>query len=79
MFKNQRHNEILEILKNERFASVSELSERLFSSQPTIRRDLNFLEKQGYLRRSHGGAIPADEKSQIRFRANVTCDMQSGR
>ena len=65
MFKNQRHNEILEILKNERFASVSELSERLFSSQPTIRRDLNFLEKQGYLRRSHGGAIPADEKNNI--------------
>ena len=65
MFKNQRHNEILEILKNERFASVSDLSERLFASQPTIRRDLSFLENQGYLRRSHGGAIPADERNDI--------------
>ncbi len=65
MFKNQRHGEILEILKEERFVSVSALSERLFASQPTIRRDLTFLEKQGYLRRSHGGAIPADERNNI--------------
>ena len=65
MFKNQRHEEILEILKRERFASVSDLSQRLFASQPTIRRDLTLLEKQGYLRRSHGGAIPADERNNI--------------
>lgn len=65
MLKNQRHNEILEILKKERFVSVSDLSERLFASLPTIRRDLTLLEKQGYLRRSHGGAIPADERNNI--------------
>ena len=62
MFKNQRHAEILDILKNEGFAEVRVLSERLFASQPTIRRDLDFLEKQGYVRRSHGGAILADDK-----------------
>ncbi len=65
MFKNQRHNEILEILKNEKFAAVSELSKRLYASQPTIRRDLNLLEKQGYIRRSHGGAVLADEKNNL--------------
>ena len=48
MFKNQRHEEILEILKNESFAGVCDLSKRLFASQPTIRRDLDILEKQGY-------------------------------
>lgn len=62
MFKNQRHGEILEILKNESFAGVKDLSERLFASQPTIRRDLDILEKQGYVRRSHGGAVLADGK-----------------
>lgn len=62
MFQNQRHAELLEILKSESFASVKSLSERLFASQPTIRRDLNTLEKQGYIRRSHGGAILADGK-----------------
>lgn len=60
MFKNQRHEEILEILKNESFAGVCDLSKRLFASQPTIRRDLDILEKQGYIRRSHGGAILAN-------------------
>lgn len=63
--KNQRQNEILEILKNEKFVSVSDLSERLYASQPTVRRDLSDLERQGLIRRSHGGAIPADDKNGI--------------
>ncbi|MBQ8849712.1 MAG: DeoR/GlpR transcriptional regulator [Clostridia bacterium] len=62
MLKNQRHFEILEILKNEGFAEVRTLGERLYASQPTIRRDLDFLEKQGYIRRSHGGAVLADDR-----------------
>ena len=61
MFKNQRHFEILTILKKEGFAEVRTLSERLYASQPTIRRDLSFLEAQGYVRRSYGGVIPADD------------------
>jgi DeoR/GlpR family transcriptional regulator of sugar metabolism len=62
MFKNQRHSEILTILEKEGFAEVRALSERLYASQPTIRRDLSFLEKQGYVRRSHGGVIPANDR-----------------
>ncbi len=62
MFKNQRHGEILDILKKEGFAEVRTLSERLYASQPTVRRDLDYLEKQGLIRRSHGGAIPADQR-----------------
>lgn len=63
MLKNQRHNEIIEILSQQGFASVKELGERLFASQPTIRRDLAYLEKQGYVLRSHGGVVPADSKT----------------
>lgn len=62
MLKNQRHTEILEILKNEGFAEVRDLGKRLYASQPTIRRDLDFLERSGYIRRSHGGAMLADDK-----------------
>ena len=47
----------MEILKAESYVSVKELGERLFASQPTVRRDLNFLEKEGLVRRSHGGVI----------------------
>ena len=70
MLKNQRHTEILEILKNEGFAEVRALGERLFASQPTIRRDLDFLERNGYVKRSHGGAVLADDKinTPISFR-----------
>lgn len=62
MLKNQRHSEILEILKQESFADVRSLGERLYASQPTIRRDLDLLEKKGFIKRSHGGATLADGK-----------------
>ena len=65
MLKNKRHEEILDILKREGFISVKELGERLFASQPTIRRDLDFLEKEGLIRRSHGGAILAGDSVNI--------------
>ena len=73
MYKNQRHNEILAILKEEGFASVRGLSERLYASQPTIRRDLEFLQREELIRRSHGGAILADEKRKapVSFRSGT--------
>ncbi len=73
MYKNQRHNEILEILRENGFCSVRDLSERLFASLPTIRRDLDFLQREGLICRSHGGAIPADErrKAPVSFRSGT--------
>ncbi len=62
MLKNERHTEILEILKRERFAAVRYLGEKVHASQPTIRRDLDFLERHGFVRRSHGGVVLADGK-----------------
>ena len=38
--KNNRQQQILELLKQEPYLSVYELSQRLFSSKPTVRRDL---------------------------------------
>ena len=51
-----RQKEILAILGKKSDVSVTELCERLFVSAPTIRRDLQFLEKEGLIRRTHGGA-----------------------
>ncbi len=65
MLKNERHDEILKILKDERFAAVRYLGEKVHASQPTIRRDLGFLEKQGYVRRSHGGVMLADGRTNV--------------
>ena len=63
MVKNKRQAEILEILKQEGFAGVRDLGERLYASQPTVRRDLVFLEKEGLVCRSHGGAVPATDSA----------------
>lgn len=52
-----RQQELLEILKKERSATVSALARRLYASEPTVRRDLAALEEQGYLKRVHGGAV----------------------
>ncbi len=76
MIKNQRQEEILEILKKEQFVEVCELSRRLYASQPTIRRDLAFLEHAGHLHRCHGGAVPANRKNRIpvSFRSSAHVD-----
>ncbi len=57
MLMISRQQQILEILKRERSASVPHLARTLFASEPTIRRDLAALEAQGYLKRVYGGAI----------------------
>ncbi len=62
MIKNERHERILQILRQEGFANVTDLSARLFVSPPTIRRDLSFLENEGYVRRNHGGAMMDEDK-----------------
>jgi len=70
MLKSQRQIEIMEILKKEKFITVTELAKRLFASLPTVRRDLTALEREGYINRCHGGAMIIDEntKPPIRYR-----------
>ncbi len=61
--KSERQENILEILKEKRFATVEFLAKTLYSSAPTIRRDLNDLEEKGFVKRSHGGAMIADTEN----------------
>lgn len=57
---NSRQSEILQIIRNERFASVESLASRYTVSPQTIRRDVNQLCDLGLLRRQHGGVgLPA--------------------
>ena len=57
MFGVQRLNKIREIILDLEFVSVSKLSEKLGVSEVTIRRDLEKLEKEGYIKKTYGGAI----------------------
>src|SRR5215469_568059 len=53
-----RWEAILEELLRNGEVSVENLADRLSVSAMTIRRDLGDLERQGLLRRNHGGAVP---------------------
>jgi len=54
---NDRQSKILGILSNGDQTSVNKLSLELSVSSVTIRQDLNYLEKEGLLKRVHGGAV----------------------
>ncbi len=53
----EREKLILEKIIKEKKVYVKELAREIYASEPSIRRDLQHLEKQGYLKRVHGGAI----------------------
>lgn len=55
-----RFNTILTGLRENGSVSVDDLSRELGVSVVTIRRDLDLLEQQGLLRRTHGGAVSMD-------------------
>jgi DeoR family transcriptional regulator of aga operon/DeoR family fructose operon transcriptional repressor len=53
----ERRNEILQKIKKQRTVKVSNLVEEYRVSIETIRRDLEYLEKKGEIRRVYGGAV----------------------
>jgi len=57
VFVEERHQLILDILRETGKVSVESLTEEFAVSAPTIRADLTALEQRGRLRRTHGGAI----------------------
>lgn len=54
---NSRQSEILQIVNVRKKVPVTELSQLTGVSGVTVRQDLNFLERHGYLKRIHGAAI----------------------
>ncbi len=58
MLNEERRRKILEIVSDEGRGLVKDLASRLQTSQVTIRKDLEILQSEGLLQRSHGGAIP---------------------
>jgi len=57
MFNDERQNKILELIDSVGRVEVTSLSESLNVSLDTVRRDLKKLEKEGLLKRTHGGAV----------------------
>ncbi|MDR1539353.1 MAG: DeoR/GlpR family DNA-binding transcription regulator [Clostridiales bacterium] len=57
MYSQQRQLEIIQQIEKRGSVPVSELAERFTVSRETIRKDLSHLERQGILKRTHGGAV----------------------
>ncbi len=75
MLAIERKNEILAILQKEQRVLVSELSKKYDVTDETIRRDLEKLESEGYVKRTYGGAVlnqntNVDMPLRIREKAN---------
>lgn len=64
MFAVERQKKILETLASEGAVWVSRLASQLGVTEETVRRDLEKLEKQEALVRTHGGAIPVVESNR---------------
>jgi len=57
IFQEERVQGILNILAKEKRVFINDLCTTFSTSAVTIRKDLDFMEKQGLLKRTHGGAI----------------------
>ncbi len=60
MYKKERVDAILSILRKQGYATVKQISADLGYSTATVNRDLNFMEKQLLIRRSYGGVEPIE-------------------
>jgi DeoR/GlpR family transcriptional regulator of sugar metabolism len=61
MLLDQRRNNILQLIERKGFASLKEIAEDVGASESTARRDLEYLEASGQVRRTRGGAAYVGE------------------
>jgi DeoR family transcriptional regulator of aga operon len=68
MRQTDRLSSILELLAADGAVAVGELASRLGASPATVRRDLQLLEEQRMLNRTHGGAVAGDVLYELPLR-----------
>lgn len=62
MLNEERRRLIVEMVKHDGRVLVGSLAKHFRTSQVTIRKDLDLLQAQGQIHRSHGGALPAQTR-----------------
>jgi DeoR/GlpR family transcriptional regulator of sugar metabolism len=76
MLAFERYNKIIELLHENKKVTTDELNKFFGVSSCTIRNDLNKLEKDGLLRKIHGGAVlPYNQDKNIDFNARQKSNM----
>lgn len=61
----ERHQKLLSILRQRKAVQLDELARALDVSSSTVRRDLESLEQQGMVQRTHGGALFTEPVKEI--------------
>ncbi len=56
MIQQKRHDAIIALIKRQGYASIEQLAQSFNVTPQTVRRDLNQLADEGYIKRVHGGA-----------------------
>ena len=72
VFEEERHEQIVQLLRDGRMVSVNEMARKLFVSEATVRRDLNTLEKEGVVRRVYGGAVMVGKNRDVPIQMRET-------
>ncbi|PNR97301.1 DeoR/GlpR family DNA-binding transcription regulator [Petrotoga olearia] len=70
LIPEERRRRILQLLEKEGSITVFDLSQILKVSFSTVRNDLNYLEREGLIKRTHGGAI-AKERFNPLFQKEI--------
>jgi DeoR family transcriptional regulator, fructose operon transcriptional repressor len=65
MYAEERHHTIVNLALRYDRVSVADLATRFEVTTETIRRDLDALDKRGFLRRVHGGAVIAENVALV--------------
>jgi DeoR/GlpR family transcriptional regulator of sugar metabolism len=61
----ERRQKVLDLVSEKGFVALAHLAETLEASESTIRRDLDYWDQQGILKRTHGGAVFLTEQSTL--------------
>ncbi len=75
MFIEERHQEILNIIKINGRISIGDIQEKFDVSVESARRDLRMLEEKGLLKRTYGGAIQVSQVNTLPPRHRDMKDM----
>jgi DeoR/GlpR family transcriptional regulator of sugar metabolism len=66
MLPNQRREKMLDLIKEDGHAKVAQLSRIFKVTEVTIRQDLEKIEKEGHIKREHGGAFLKNVESNVK-------------
>ena len=71
MTVNERRKAIMEILQSKGFIKITDIASKFEVSNETARRDLDFLQGQQLIHRTHGGAIPVNVEGKNQNKTKV--------